>query len=169
MEEIPTALQTDRMLAPRPEFTKVVMQQVIVRQQISPRIEGTWVQSVSSQISDVPATGSEEANKLSFNKMVSLEGRSSYRPKTASTYVLRFSSLAAVVVVMITLGVYVLAGPSSDLPNTTAAVYGGIQGFADTVRNALSNPLDVLIGGVLAVVVMVSLWYYVTRPNRTRH
>jgi hypothetical protein len=167
MEEIPVALQTDRILAPRPEFTKIVMQQVIVRQKIGLTLNGTWAQPISSQTSGPSAEEPEKAAKLS-SKIVYQENRPSYRPKNASAYVLRFSSLAAVAVVIITLGVYVLAQSPGDLPNTTAAVYGSIQNFADTVRNALSNPLDLVAGIILAVIIMISLWRSLVRPNRPR-
>src|SRR6476469_8129211 len=33
LKQIPSALQTDRMLAPKPEFTTLVMQRIIVKQQ----------------------------------------------------------------------------------------------------------------------------------------
>src|SRR5947209_14068488 len=34
MQEIPQALQTDRMLAPRPEFTATVMQRIVISAQL---------------------------------------------------------------------------------------------------------------------------------------
>lgn len=167
MEEIPTALQTDRMLAPRPEFTKYVMQQIIVRQQLgSGRVE-TRLRQVSFQVSQELSEPTLSEDDSATSKIVSLNERSTRRAKTPYDYTLRFSAVAAVAVVMITAGAFALTQSPSNLPDTAAAVYGGIQGFADTVRNAFSNPVDLLTGIALSAVIMIGLWYFLKRPGRT--
>src|SRR6476620_1639884 len=63
MKEIPAVLQTDRMLAPRPEFTKMVMQRIIVRQQVGTTTFETRTDSVSFN-----TTGRETAQQSSDSR-----------------------------------------------------------------------------------------------------
>ncbi len=170
MEEIPVVLQTDRMLAPHPTFTKIVMQQIIVRQQISSTQSGfrasqTRFQTIAT--TNHKSDGGQEAD-LTNNKVILLADRQASQTRTPSGYVLRFSALAAVMVVMMTAGVYALTQSPTDLPDSTAAVYLAIQGFADTVRNAFSSPFELLAGVVISALVLVGLWYYLARPQRDR-
>jgi anti-sigma factor RsiW len=167
MEEIPTALQTDRMLAPQPEFTKFVMQQIIVRQELgSGRVE-TRLRQVSFRAGKELNEPTLSEDDSASSKIVSFNERANRRAKTPYDYTLRFSAVAAVAVVMITAGAFALTQSPSNLPDTAAAVYGGIQGFADTVRNAFSNPVDLLTGVALSAVIMIGLWYFLKRPGRT--
>jgi anti-sigma factor RsiW len=169
MEEIPNALQTDRMLAPRPEFTKFVMQQIIVRQQLGTGRFETRLRQVSFRVDSEPNEAPPaEDDSASAKKLTSLEEYSNRRPKTPYDYTLRFSAVAAVAVVMITAGAFAFTQSPSNLSDTAAAVYGGIQSFADTVRSAFNSPVELLTGVVVAVAIMIGLWYFLRRPGRTR-
>src|SRR3954454_17610010 len=53
LKQIPAALQTDRMLAPKPEFTTLVMQRIIVKQQF-----GNQNQTFEAQYTSLSYSGS---------------------------------------------------------------------------------------------------------------
>ncbi len=164
LEELPTVLHTDRILAPRPEFTRVVMQQVIIRQQIGVLLTKNDPNSVSKPTTTA-FQASTPATRASLAPNLTRPARS-FKPTSA--YVLRFSAMAAALVVVISVGVFTLAQSPGQLSDTSAAVYGAVQGFADTLRSALSNPLELVVGLLVAAVIMFGLWYYLARPNTSR-
>jgi hypothetical protein len=178
LKQIPTALHTDRMLAPKPEFTTLVMQRIIVKTQF-----GDQSQSFEAQYTALSFTSSsfdededdleededtedaEEDIASSQVRPISLAEYSRDRQATragklASSYVLRFSSVAAALVMMVGVGIYTLGNINStpvDAP--TAAVYGSIKDFADSLRNALSSPLELIAGVAISALILFSLWY----------
>ncbi len=196
VKAIPAALQTHRMLAPRPEFTRLVMQQIIVRQQLGT----TTVESRTSSLSFISMSseaaleednddlendededetsdeqGQETADKTSQAKIVRLADRAprlmaARRVKTPADYVLRFSAVAAALVLMVGLGAYVVAqtpGEGSEAP--TAAVVGAIKSFADSLRAALNSPLELVIGVAVAAIVLIAVWYLVRALRANQH
>ena len=140
MQEIPVALQTERMLTPQANFTKSIMQQIIVRQQIESAVI--------------------ETQPKSANKIVSLhEYRVNRQPvRNATDYALWFSSAAAVLVVMVGLGIYV-TNTNNTSNSATASVYGAIQNFADTLSSGLSSPVELVAGVAIAAMILIGLWY----------
>ena len=180
LKQIPAALQTDRMLAPKPEFTTLVMQRIIVRTQIGDQSQSFEAQytalSFSSssldedededdQEEDDDSSEAEEDVTSSQVRPISMaefsRNRQVTRPgRLASSYVLRFSSVAAALVMMVGVGIYALGNINNtpvDAP--TAAVYGSIKDFADSLRNALSSPLELIAGVAISAVILFSLWY----------
>ncbi|HEX2912118.1 MAG TPA: zf-HC2 domain-containing protein [Chloroflexia bacterium] len=183
MEAIPAALQTDRMLAPRPEFTTLVMQRIVVRQHLDSgtgslhthtEISSYAVQSSPFQVSPSPeeqagALASETDSAEPEAKIISLAERRAQRSRTPGDYVLRFSSLAAAFVLIAGAGLYVMTQSSGSATGApTAAVYVAIQGFADTVRNALSSPVEVAAGVIIAAAVLIGLWYTLKTLNASQ-
>ena len=147
MQEIPVALQTDRMLTPQPNFTKSIMQQIIIRQQIESTVIETQIESVNVQTK-------------SANKIVSLhEYRVNRQPvRNATDYALWFSSAAAVLVVMVGLGIYI-TNTNNTSNSATASVYGAIQNFANTLSSGLSSPVELAAGVAIAAMILIGLWY----------
>lgn len=182
LKQIPSALQTDRMLAPKPEFTTLVMQRIIVKQQFGDQSQSFEAQYTALSYTSTNLDEYEDEDEADFDEEDDTETSeddlesSEVRPisiaefarnrqvnragKLASSYVLRFSSVAAALVMMVGVGIYALGNFSStpvDAP--TAAVYGSIKDFADSLRNALSSPLELLAGVAISAVVLFSLWY----------
>ncbi len=176
MEQIPTALQTDRMLAPRPEFTRLVMQRIIVQKQIgNTRYEASYsqlsvqtgtrpaVSSGYSETTDSVDTDDDEGEPQNQPaNIISLFDRRVTRPRSTSDLALRLSSLAAALVLMVGAAVYIAAtGPSGTSDASTAAVYGAIKDFSDTLRNGISSPMEILVGLAVASGILIGLWYLV--------
>ncbi len=180
LKQIPSALQTDRMLAPKPEFTTLVMQRIIVKQQFGDQSQSFEAQyttlSITSSsldededdLDEDDETGTDEPeNDLESGQVLPISMAEFARDrqlnragKLASSYVLRFSSVAAALVMMVGVGIYALGNINNtpvDAP--TAAVYGSIKDFADSLRNALSSPLELLAGVAISAVILFSLWY----------
>lgn len=179
LKQIPVALQTDRMLAPKPEFTTLVMQRIIVKQQF-----GNTSSTFEAQFSSLSYSGTVQDGDDDYEtddedeedtdeddlapaqvQPISMADFARHRQanragRLASNYVLRFSSVAAALVMMVGVSLYALGNFSStpvDAP--TAAVYGSIKDFADNLRNALSSPLELVAGIAISAVILVSLWY----------
>jgi len=180
LKQIPVALQTDRMLAPKPEFTTLVMQRIIVKQQFGEQSQSFEAQYTALSFSSAALDEDDDEDdfeeeddtqdaeddlepntvrpismaEFARNRQVNRAG------KLASSYVLRFSSVAAALVMMVGVGIYTLGNINNapvDAP--TAAVYGSIKDFADSLRNALSSPLELLAGVAISAVILFSLWY----------
>lgn len=187
LKQIPAALQTDRMLAPKPEFTTLVMQRIIVKQQFGNQNQTFEAQYTSLSYSgsdsvqdeddyetDDPAENDAAEDDLDSARtqpisMVNYarDRQVSRAGQLASSYVLRFSSVAAALVMMVGVSLYVLGNFSNtpvDAP--TAAVYGSIKDFADNLRNALNSPFELVAGIAISAVILVSLWYFL-RTLRT--
>ena len=167
MHHIPVALQTDRMLAPRPEFTKLVMQRIIVQQQVGNTLLETRYSQVSVEYVSGSTTGRETQTSADDAeperpqaKIISLAERRLARPRTTSDIVLRMSAVAAALVLMVGAGIYIAAlGPNSTSQASTAAVYGAIKDFGDTLRNAINSPVEVVVGIAIAALILIGLWY----------
>lgn len=178
LKQIPAALQTDRMLAPKPEFTTLVMQRIIVKQQFGDQSQTFEAQYTSLSFTsttldededdldeDAETDDAEDDLTSTSNRPISLAEYSRDRQinragNLASSYVLRFSSVAAALVMMVGVGIYALGNINNtpvDAP--TAAVYGSIKDFADSLRNALSSPLELIAGVAISAVILFSLWY----------
>ncbi len=177
LKQIPMALQTDRMLVPKPEFTTLVMQRIIVKQQFGNQTStfeahytsisfsgSTAAQDEDDFEADDPAEN-DEVEDAAHTQPISMANYARDRQisragQLASSYVLRFSSVAAALVMMVGVSLYVLGNFSNtpvDAP--TAAVYGSIKDFADNLRNALSSPVELVAGIAISAVMLVSLWY----------
>ena len=167
LQTIPVALQTDRMLAPRPEFTRLVMQKIIVQQQIGNNRYDTQISqiSVSVELGSGSADASEllededESDAAQPAKIISLAERRANRPRTTAEVALRLSALAAALVLMVGAGVYIATGPGGTTDSSTAAAYGAIKNFGDALLSAISNPLEVIIGIVAAIAVVIIIGY----------
>ena len=178
LKQIPMALQTDRMLAPKPEFTTLVMQRIIVKHQFGNQTHSFETQYTSFSFSGADYSQEEdddyESDDLSDNEddldpaqlqplslaSYARERQISRTSQIASNYVLRFSSVAAALVMTVGVSLYFLGNFSNtpvDAP--TAAVYGSIKDFADNLRNALSSPVELVAGLAISAVILVSLWY----------
>jgi hypothetical protein len=178
LKQIPAALHTDRMLAPKPEFTTLVMQRIIVKAQFGDQSQSfeaqyTALSFTSSSLAededdfeeDEDTEDAEEDIAASQVRPISLAEYSRDRQanragKLASSYVLRFSSVAAALVMMVGVGIYTLGNINNtpvDAP--TAAVYGSIKDFANSLRNALSSPLELIAGVAISAIILFSLWY----------
>jgi hypothetical protein len=180
LKQIPMALQTDRMLAPKPEFTTLVMQRIIVKQQFGNQTHSFETQYTSFSFSGADYSqeedddGDYESDGLSDNEddldpaqlqplslaSYARDRQISRTSLIASNYVLRFSSVAAALVMTVGVSLYFLGNFSNtpvDAP--TAAVYGSIKDFADNLRNALSSPIELVAGLAISAVILVSLWY----------
>jgi hypothetical protein len=178
LKQIPMALHTDRMLAPKPEFTTLVMQRIIVKQQFGNQTHSFETQYTSFSFSGADYSQEEdddyESDDLSDNEddldpaqlqplslaSYARERQISRTSQIASNYVLRFSSVAAALVMTVGVSLYFLGNFSNtpvDAP--TAAVYGSIKDFADNLRNALSSPVELVAGLAISAVILVSLWY----------
>lgn len=178
LKQIPVALHIDRMLAPKPDFTTLVMQRIIVKTQFGDQSQSFEAQYTSLSFSssspdedeedldeEEDAGDTEDDLESAQVRPISLAEFSRDRQVTragrlASSYVLRFSSVAAALVMMVGIGIYALGNINNtpvDAP--TAAVYGSIKDFADSLRNALSSPLELIAGVAISAVILFSLWY----------
>lgn len=168
MNQIPLALQTDRMLVPPPEFTRVVMQRIIIHERFATGTTETQIERFSIQTHSGQRLVATPVNQPRDNqsKIISLVDR---RAKTPSGYVLRFSSMAAALVLTVGMGLYFTsAGNTGVTSDAAAAVYGAISGFADTLRNALTSPLELAAGVAVAALFGIILWYWfkAARPEQ---
>lgn len=152
LKEIPVALRTDRMLAPQTDFTKLVMQRIIVREQVANRIERE-IESVEVVVSRA-RTGNQVAQPTA--KVVSLADYKAKRAKRPYEYILQFSSVAAVLVVMVAAGI-VATGSANN--SGAAAVYGAITGLGENIRGVFSNPGELALGLAVTGIVLIGLWY----------
>lgn len=175
MQEIPQALQTDRMLAPRPEFTAMVMQRIVISAQLQSeggvqtrvRAEFRSETQYTFRSPEAPESGSPESNPKNEAKILTLPRRAPVAPapaKSPNVYVLRFASMAAALVMAVSVGIYALQindGTSSNLSanNTTAA----IGTFARTLTDAFQSPAELVLGVVIAIGVVVCLSYLFLR------
>ncbi|MDB5079633.1 MAG: hypothetical protein JWP00_1557 [Chloroflexi bacterium] len=176
LKQIPMALHTDRMLAPKPEFTTLVMQRIIVKQQFGDNNHSSELHYTSFSFNESaheddeddelePEESAEDELESAHPQPISLANYARDRhisrtSQIASNYVLRFSSVAAALVMMVGVSLYAFGSFSNtavDAP--TAAVYGSIKDFADNLRNALSSPLELAAGIAISGVILVGLWY----------
>ena len=164
MQQIPVALQTDRMLAPQPQFTTLVMQRIIVQQQVgNTRLETRYSRvSVEYTTQTQPSDEEDEEPEPTPAKIISLAERRAGRPRNTAELALRMSALAAALVLMVGAGIYIAAqGPTGTGEASTASVYGAIKDFGDSLRNAFGSPVELVAGLAIAGVILIGLWYLV--------
>jgi len=157
MREIPTALRTDRMLAPRQDFTAIVMQQVVISQHFK-------VNNTSGR--GGAATAEPETQNDVPAKVISLPERRSNRMtyKSPADYMLRFASMAAALVFIFGAGVYV-TGTSAVDNSTKATVSSAISDFAALLVDSVQSPPIVAVGVLLAAAIVVLTWWYIKRTT----
>lgn len=190
MQQIPVALQTDKLAAPSEDFTKLVMQRIVMQQVVVKQNDGrgnfssysqTQVSVVSSyttqpnrakQIStpaSEPKTDADDAEGEAVAKFVqesNVIDFTSRRPMqtTMPFYLLRFSAAAAAFVLGFGLLFYVFQVNGNAI-STTDTSGRAVMALANLLTSSFSSPLEVVIGAAVSVVIIVSLWFVLTRPN----
>ncbi len=170
LKEIPQALQTDRMLAPRPEFTAIVMQQIVIRSQFqtqggvqtSVRTEFRSETHISFRNTEATKPENSDPNPKNEAKIMLLPQRpaASLRPaKAPGAYVLRFSSMAAALVLAVAIGIYALQIAPDPSASTTASTSSAVSFFATTLTAAFQSPPELLLGFLVASALLVTLWF----------
>ncbi len=160
MRQIPTALRTDRMLAPRQDFTAIVMQQVVISQHVrgnNSSGRGGAATAEADIDSDMPA------------KIILLPERRTNRMtyKSPADYMLRFASMAAALVFLFGAAVYIIGTDSVD-NSAKATVSGAIGNFATLLVDSVQSPPIVAVGVLLAAAIVAVTWWYIKRPSRNR-
>jgi hypothetical protein len=175
MQQIPQALQTNRMLAPRPEFTTMVMQRIVITSQLQNQ-NGVRTKVRSEFRSETRYTfrgdggnsaKTDPTNEAKIVTFPSTEERQSRLSGTKSpgAYVLRFSSIAAALVVAVGIAIYSLQIGVGAQTGATASTSAGIALFAHTLTDAFQSPAEILVGGVVTVALVVTLAYYLFLRN----
>jgi hypothetical protein len=166
MKEIPLALQTDRMLVPRPEFTAMVMQKIVITSQF--QSDGKVQTAVRTEtrytFRNTEEHTLEKITPQNDLKILTLPRREVSLPrpiKSPGVYLLRFSSLAAALVLAVGVGIYSLQISASGASASTSE---GIALFARTLIEAFQSPAEVLLGVVITVALVIVLWF-VFRTN----
>ena len=156
MKEIPQALQTDRVLVPRPEFTAMIMQQVVIKTQLQ-NSNGTQT-SVKTKFQTETRYTSRNAEEhlIPSAKLLTLP-RST---KSPGAYVLRFSSLAAALVLAVGVGIYTLQIGLGSASGASASTSEGIALFARSLIDAFQSPAEVLVGTIIAAALLIVLWFF---------
>jgi hypothetical protein len=156
MKEIPVVLRTDQMLAPKQDFTASVMQQILVNQ----HLKGS-----ARPFSETRSVELQESKVISFED----RRKPTPAPRAISSYLLRYASVAAVLMIMVGVGVYlnVVTGTGNG-SSTQAAVSGAISGFATLVVESFQSPLLLVLGLVLATTIILSTWWYFRRSQTPR-
>jgi hypothetical protein len=178
LQEIPTALQTDRMAAPRPEFTAMVMQKVVITAQFQ-RDGSVEVQGRAEFRSETQytfrGTATSEQNQASRSETKVLEfpflrraTTITARPaKAPGVYLLHFASVAAALVIMVGIGVYTFQFGTGSAPTETAAYTNVvITSFAQNLTETVQSPVEVLIGVAVTFAVVVCLWFFFLRTRK---
>lgn len=176
MQEIPQALQTDQMLAPRPEFTTMVMQRIVITSQLQNQ-NGVRTKVRSEFRSETRytfrgeggnSTGKNPTNEAKIIGFPSAEERQARQvsSKSPGIYVLRFSSMAAALVVAVGIAIYSLQVSAGAPTGVSASASYGITLFAQTLTDAFQSPAEILIGGLVALALVVTLGYYLLRNGR---
>jgi predicted anti-sigma-YlaC factor YlaD len=140
MKQIPLALQADHMLAPHADFTVTVMHRLVAHEQVAKQA----------------TTGLEERPKV-----VSLEAaRNNHASRSVFQYSLRLASMAAVFVVFF-VGVAAMGGGSVN--GVQANISAGINTFALTVVESLQNPVVLVVGVAVTVLLIAFFWWYLVK------
>ena len=161
-QEIPTALRTDRMLAPRPEFTTTVMQRIIVTQQQN-RLGENRLNTASLILYQAGKTTKPHPKVLPFEG--GKFGNKSLR--TSSAYMLRFGSLAALLIVTIGIAFF-FSNTGTGANGIQTSVNTGISSFATLITDSLQNPMIFVPGIALTIVLIFTTWKFIQRSRHTR-
>ena len=165
MQEIPQALQTHRMLAPHPEFTAVVMQKIVITSQLQTKngLAATLTTEFRSETRTFRTANPAPAEKKPSEKAPEQEAKilNLFRPETkptkaAGAYVLRFSSMAAALVVAVGIGIYALQ-PGLNTP-ASVSTSEAIGFFAHTLTDAFQSPVEIVLGAIITAGLVVALW-----------
>ncbi|NWJ44519.1 MAG: zf-HC2 domain-containing protein [Chloroflexi bacterium] len=154
MQEIPKALHTDRMLAPKEDFTAAIMQQIIINHHLSSSL-GTTAQ---------PETVRKVAEVVPFD---AARHKRAARASTTN-YVLRFAAMAAVLMVMVGVGAYLNVLTGNGTGGTQAAFGAAIGNFAGLLADSVQSPLILLLGVALTAGIIIATWWFIHR-TQTRH
>ena len=178
MQQIPIALRTDRMIAPRPEFTTVVMQQLLVKQHFTKTEKSSFLEEAALHGKTSLATYHTEKSARTPFKIIPLPASSGkapvtrspkprYSPQTPVAYLLRFASLAACLVVVVGVGVYFSnALGVVETTSAQATVSNAISSFAALVLDSFNSPLALLIGVALFLAIVITTWWFLKRTKR---
>jgi anti-sigma factor RsiW len=169
MQEIPLALRTDRMLAPKPDFTAAVMQQLIINQHFKAgeqhpfRTESQTTVTMVSMETTPPPVAAPKVVKLEEHRKAASFSRN------RTNYLLRFSGAAAALLLIVGVGIYLnqLTGTGSQT-SAQASVSSAISSYATMIVDSFQSPLILIVGIVLAVVIIVATWWYMRRSQTTR-
>jgi hypothetical protein len=145
MHQIPMALHADHMLAPHSDFTASVMHRLVAHEQVAPKANLT--------LDERP-------------KVVTFEPARSSRRFTNSIfqYSLRMASLAAVFVIFF---VGVAAMGVGSVNGVQTNISAGINSFAITIQESLQNPIVLVIGIAVTVLLIAFFWWYLVKnPSR---
>lgn len=191
MLQIPMALQTDKAAAPSEDFTKLVMQRIVMQQVVVKQNDGhggyssysqTQVSVVSSYVAqpnrakqpNTPASDSNAASDDSEDEQVSKFAHennvidfAARRPMQATMpfYLLRFSAAAAVFVLGFGLFLYVFQANGNAM-TTTDNSSRAVMALANLLTSSFSNPVQVVIGVAVSALIIVSLWYVLARSDK---
>lgn len=180
MQQIPTALQSDKLMAPSEDFTKLVMQRIVVQQVVTGRGDkGSYASYSRTQVSLVsfqpgqqgqPAQDmdtqsvdeDEEGDAASPAEVILLENRRELAGHVPTAYLLRFTSLAAVFVLSFGLLTYVFQANGTPI-STTDTSGRAVMAFANLLTSSFSSPVEVVVGAVVAVGIVITLWVLLVR------
>ncbi len=168
MQEIPLALQTDRMLAPQPEFTALVMQRIVITTQLQTQggvqTETREFRSTTTfRSSEAAQSQSDEVPSQNQMKLLAFPTSTAQTRPGPAVYALRFSAMAAALVLAFGIGIYTLQlGVTSQ---ATVSVNESIGWFAATLTSAFQSPPEFLLGVVAALALAAALWLYFLRNN----
>ena len=178
MKQIPEVLQTDKLLAPSEDFTKQVMQRVVM-QQVVVRRDGdrassftsytstrvtTYVNAEPRQAKPLETADEKLDDDPSAKKfqIINLDSQRNLRRPMPGTYLLRFTSAAAAMVLCFGFVAYISA--LNGTMNVTSDSSGrAVMAFADLLTSSFSSPWEVAIGSIVAAIIIVTLWVRLVR------
>lgn len=177
MKQIPEVLQSDKLLAPSEDFTKLVMQRVVMQQVVVNRSDknGTNFSSYSrtqvNYISSQPRqTKTAEQSKLTEPgddepepaRIIRLDPQRN-RPKIVpGAYLLRFTSMAAALVLGFGLLAYLFEVNGASGISAASSSHA-VMAFADLLKSSFSSPWQVAIGAIVSAIIIVTLWLRLVR------
>lgn len=166
MQEIPLALRTDRMLAPKPDFTASVMQQLVINQHFKASEQQTYRAENQTTVTLVTLETAQPAPKI-----VKLEDRRKVvtTSRNRANYMLRFSGMAAALLLIVGVGVYLNQFTGTGVQTAAqASVSSAISNYATMIVDSFQSPLVLIVGIVLAVIIIVATWWYLRRSQTTK-
>ena len=185
MKQIPEALQSDKLLAPSEDFTKLVMQRIVMRQAVvKHEANGSFSSYTQTQVTlvsmrtpqaprkslvdDEAEAADETEGDLNPTNIVSFEAKRKVARHIPTAYLLRFSAAAAAFVFGFGMLAYMfqLNGFSSSTSDTSGKA---VVAFADLLTNSFASPWEVLVGSIVAVVIVVALWLTLVRMRSKTH
>ncbi|MEI7556227.1 zf-HC2 domain-containing protein [Candidatus Chlorohelix sp.] len=154
MQEIPKALQTNRMLAPKEDFTAAIMQQIIIKHHLRSSLATTTQPETARKVDEVVPFDAARHKRASN--------------PSPTNYVLRFAAMAAVLMVMVGVGAYLNVLNGKGTSGTQAAFGAAIGNFAGLLADSVQSPLVLLLGVALSALIIVATWWYLIRRTQAR-